>query len=61
MFVSGINLIKYMMNHGTKFWGNINLKEFSILDTSLGFFGCCFGGFLGGVFHLGFVFVFQKR
>lgn len=25
MFLSGINLIKFMINHGTKFWKNINL------------------------------------
>ena len=32
-----------MMNHGTKFWGNINLKEFGILGTGFGGFCCCFG------------------
>lgn len=43
MFLSGINLIKCMMSHGTKFWGNINLKEFGVLVTGLGGFCCCFG------------------
>lgn len=50
-------MIKYMMNHGTKFWGNINLKEFGILDTGLGVFVVFF--FEGDVFHLGIVFVFK--
>lgn len=31
-------MIKYMINHGTKFWENVNLKEFGILRPGFIYF-----------------------